>query len=76
MCVMPYRNYRMIFTLDLVIGYTDNCCKSELIPVPVHCLLVTFDDKRVDFDIVNSPFLVGDVQRRPSHVECIFLNLI
>ena len=35
-----------------------------------------FYDKRDDFgfDIVNFPFLDGDVPRRPS-MECIFLKL-
>ena len=32
-------------------------------------------DKRGDFDIVKFPFLDGDVPRRPSYGEYIYLNL-
>ena len=32
-------------------------------------------DKRDDFDIVNFPFLDGDVPRRPSYGVYIYLNL-
>ena len=52
-------------------------------PVPVHCFSIIFFsngfvssniyDKRddFDFDIVNFPFLDGDVPRRPSYGGCI-----
>ena len=43
-------------------------------PVPVHCFSITFISSKIydksddfDYDIVNFPFLVGDVPRRPSY---------